>query len=84
MKDPLRELITSLGFPKQIVVDNKKSLAAASIKFMLRDQYGIEIYKEPPYVSTANGQIERFHSTLNEIMHLTNYYYTPYIIHLTK
>lgn len=68
LKEPLRELITSLGFPKQIVVDNEKSLAAASIKFMLEDQYGIEIYKAPPYVSTTNGQVERFHSTLNEIM----------------
>lgn len=71
IKEPLRELITSLGFPKQIVVDNEKSLAAASIKFMLEDQYGIEIYKAPPYVSAMNGQIERFHSTLNEIMRCT-------------
>lgn len=71
VKEPLRELITSLGFPKQIVVDNEKTLAAASIKFMLEDQYGIEIHKAPPYISTTNGQIERFHSTLIEIIRCT-------------
>jgi len=29
---------------------------------------GIELYKAPPYKSTVNGQIEKFHSTFSEIM----------------
>lgn len=35
---------------------------------MMRDQLGIQIFKAPPYKSSVNGQIERFHSTLAEIM----------------
>lgn len=35
---------------------------------MLENQYNIKIFKIPPYASTVNGQIERFHSTLTEIM----------------
>lgn len=50
LKESLRELLTSLGFLKQIVVDKEKFLAPASIKFMLDDQYGIEIYKALSYV----------------------------------
>lgn len=28
----------------------------------------IEVYTTPPNLSTINGQVERFHSTLSEIM----------------
>lgn len=35
---------------------------------MLEDNLKIKIYKTPPYKSEVNGQIERFHSTLSEIM----------------
>lgn len=35
---------------------------------MLQDQLSIEIFKTPPYKSSVNGQVERFHSTLSEIM----------------
>ncbi|KNC22940.1 Retrovirus-related Pol polyprotein from transposon gypsy [Lucilia cuprina] len=64
------ELLTSFGTPENVVIDNEKSLNSASITFMLENQLGIKIYKTPPYTSTVNGQIERFHSTLTEIMRL--------------
>lgn len=35
---------------------------------MMRDQLNIEVFKVPPYKSSVNGQIERLHSTLSEIM----------------
>lgn len=38
---------------------------------MLENQYGIEIFKTPPYKSSVNGQIERFHSTLSELLRCT-------------
>jgi len=68
IRKPLRDIVFYYGVPKLIVMDNEKSLNSASIKFMLTDQLGIELYKAPPYKSTVNGQIERFHSTLSEIM----------------
>lgn len=33
---------------------------------------GIKVYKTPPYSSTVNGQVERFHSTLTEILRCIN------------
>lgn len=38
---------------------------------MIQNQYGIEIFKTPPYKSSINGQIERFHSTLSEVLRCT-------------
>lgn len=35
---------------------------------MLENQYNVKVFKIPPYSSSVNGQIERFHSTLSEIM----------------
>jgi len=35
---------------------------------MMKDQQGILVYTAPPYKCSVNGQIERFHSTLSEIM----------------
>lgn len=35
---------------------------------MLKDQLNIDIFPAPPLKSTVNGQVERFHSTLSEIM----------------
>ena len=68
IKEPLRELILAFGVPNSIVIDNEKSLNSATIKFLLQDQFGINIYTTPPYCSSVNGQVERFHSTLSEIM----------------
>jgi len=64
----LRDIVFYYGVPKLIVMDNEKSLNSASIKFMLTDQLDIELYKSPPYKSTVNGQLERCHSTLFEII----------------
>jgi len=68
IRTPLRDIVFYFGVPKFIVMDNEKSLNSESIRFMLVDQLGIEIYTTPPNKSTVNGQIERFHSTLSEIM----------------
>ena len=54
--------------PEIIFIDNEKSFNSASIIFMLENQYNIKICKIPPYSSSVNGQIERFHSTLSEVM----------------
>lgn len=71
IKLPLQDLLTSFGIPEKIVIDNEKSLNSSSIVFMLENQYSIEIFKTPPYTSSVNGQVERFHSTLTEIMRCT-------------
>lgn len=68
IKNPLQELMISFGTPESIVIDNEKSLNSSVITFMLEDQLGIKIYRTPPYTSSVNGQVERFHSTLTEIM----------------
>lgn len=67
IRTPLRDIIFYFGVPKHIVMDNEKAFNSQSIKFML-EQLQIEVYTAPPYKSTVNGQIERFHSTLSEIM----------------
>lgn len=68
VRKPLRELLLFYGVPKQVVINGEKSLNSASILFMMRDQLGIEVYRTPAYKSEVNGQVERFHSTLSEIM----------------
>lgn len=68
IRGPLTELMISFGIPKIVVIDNEKSLNSASISFLLQDQMGINVFTTPPYASTVNGQVERFHSTLSEIM----------------
>lgn len=35
---------------------------------MIENEFRIEIFKTAPYTSCSNGQVERFHSTLQEIM----------------
>lgn len=68
IKSPLEELMYAFGLPKLVVFDNEKSFNSVVINHMLKDEMNIDIYVTPPYTSTANGQIERFHSTLTEIM----------------
>lgn len=68
IRKPLREIIFYFGVPKLIVFDNERSFNSQSIRFMLENELGIEIFTAPPYQSEVNGQIERFHSTLSEIM----------------
>lgn len=68
VREPLRQILFAYGVPKVIVFDNEKTFNSSSICFMLKDQLGIEIFKTPPYSSFVNGQVERFHSTISEIM----------------
>lgn len=68
IKEPLKELLMFFGVPEKIVIDNEKSLNSAPIVHMLQNQFNIEIFRAPPYMSTVNGQVERFHSTLSEII----------------
>lgn len=68
IKQPLRELVLAFGVPEVIVIDNEKSLSSSSITHMLENLFKITIFKVPPYTSSANGQVERFHSTLSELL----------------
>ncbi|XP_049316980.1 uncharacterized protein LOC125779752 [Bactrocera dorsalis] len=52
---------------KVLVCDNERSLNSETIKSILKNHFGVEIYNTPPAHSTTNGQVERFHSTLTEI-----------------
>lgn len=72
LKLPLQELLISFGTPENVIIDNEKSLNSSVITFMLEDQLGVKIFRTPPYTSTVNGQVERFHSTLSEIMRCLN------------
>lgn len=67
IRQPLRDIIFSF-FPETLVMDNEKSFNSESIKFMIEDEMGIQIFRTAPYTSCSNGQVERFHSTLQEIM----------------
>lgn len=66
--EPVREIIISFGIPEIVVIDNEKALISKSIIFMLENQYNVKVFKIHPYSSNVNGQIERFHSTLSELM----------------
>lgn len=68
VRRPLRELLFFYGVPKNVVMDNEPSLNSPSILFMMKDDLKINIFTTPSYRSEPNGQIERFHSTLGEIM----------------
>ena len=68
IRKPLRDIIFYFGVPKAIVFDNEKTFSSQPIKFMLENEFNIKIFTAPPYKSEVNGQIERFHSTLSEIM----------------
>lgn len=68
LKQPLREILLAFGVPKIVVFDNERSFISSPITFMLENQFKIQTFTSPPYTNTANGQIERFHSTLSEIM----------------
>lgn len=68
IRQPLREILFSFGLPETVVFDNEKSFNSVTIGYMLEDELKIKVFTTPPYCSSANGQVERFHSTLIEIM----------------
>lgn len=67
VKQPLRDILFFL-IPETVIFDNEKSFNSVSINHMVENEFGITIYRTPPYTSCSNGQVERFHSTLQEIM----------------
>lgn len=67
IRQPLREILYAL-VPETIVMDNERSFKSESINFMMKNEFGIEVFRTAPYASSSNGQVERFHSTLQEIM----------------
>lgn len=69
IKKPLQDILFYFCVPVAVVViDNEKALNSASIISMMRDNLKIEVFTTPPFKSEVNGQVERFHSTLSEIM----------------
>lgn len=68
IKQPLRDIIFSFNVPEVVVIDNEPSLSSSTITSLMEDALKITIYRVPPYKSEVNGQVERFHSTLSEIM----------------
>ena len=67
VKPALLEVLNFFGNTKTVVCDNEKSLNSETIKTLIKNNFGAEIYTIPPLHSKSNGQIERFHSTLTEI-----------------
>lgn len=59
IRQPLRDILFSL-IPETLVMDKEKS--------MIENEIGTQIFRTAPYTSCSNGQVERFHSTLQEIM----------------
>lgn len=67
IRQPLRDILFFL-IPETVIFDNEKSFNSVSTNHMVENEFGISIYRTPPYTSCSNGQVERFHSTLQEIM----------------
>lgn len=63
----LTKLFSLYGIPKLIVSDNEPSLKSTEVRGMLAD-LNIETYYTPSNKSEVNGIVERFHSTLCEIL----------------
>lgn len=76
IKKPLREIIFKFGVPEMLVMDNETSFKGDIIKTMM-DELNIECYYTPAGKSEVNGQIERFHSTLREILLLKKKHNQP-------
>lgn len=72
IRRPLRDLLFFFSVPEVVVIDNEKSLNSITIIAMMEDELNIRVFKTPPYKSEVNGQIERFHSTLTELMRCIN------------
>lgn len=68
VKLPIIQLMNIFPQTRIIFCDNEKSLNSETIKTILRDRFSVEIVNSPPLHSTSNGQVERFHSTLGEIV----------------
>lgn len=67
VQDVLIQLLFDWDVPAQIVMDNDSTLASNVIEQRIRS-LGINIFKTPIHRSETNGQIERCHSTIREIV----------------
>ena len=67
IKPALLEILNLFKDTRIIVCDNEKSLNSQTIKSLVKNNFGADIYATPPLHSSSNGQVERFHSTLTEI-----------------
>uniref|UniRef100_A0AB38Z2N7 RNA-directed DNA polymerase n=1 Tax=Chalana errantivirus TaxID=3078400 RepID=A0AB38Z2N7_9VIRU len=66
-KEVLLQLLYDWDLPEQIVIDNESSFVSNVIEQSIKN-LGVKIFKTPVHRSETNGQIERCHSTLREIM----------------
>lgn len=67
VRPALLETLNFFGNTRVVVCDNEKSLNSETVRSMVKNNFGADIYAIPPLHSTSNGQVERFHSTLTEI-----------------
>lgn len=65
IKEALGEIFLFIGKPKKIVCDNEPSFNTLSIQNFFSNQ-GVEVHFTTPNNKSSNGDIERFHNTLNE------------------
>lgn len=64
---PLLDLIYDWDIPATLVMDNERSFTSEVIEQQIRN-LGVNIFKTPVHHSETNGQIERGHSTIREII----------------
>ena len=70
IQEPLLELLYDWDVPSMIVLDNERTFTSEIIEQRIRN-LGITIFKTPINHSETNGQIERVHSTIREIIRCT-------------
>lgn len=67
IQKPLLELLYDWGIPEMICMDNERTFTSEIITQQIK-QLGVQIFKTPVHHSETNGQIERTHSTIREIV----------------
>lgn len=72
VRSALTTLISTYGSPKLIVSDNEPALKSVEVRGLMAT-LGIEMYFTPSDASEVNGIVERFHSTVAEILRSNKY-----------
>lgn len=67
IQGPLLDLLYDWDIPAMLVMDNEKSFTSEVIEQQIKN-LGVKIFKTPVHHSETNGQIERAHSTIREII----------------
>lgn len=70
VQQPLMDLLYDWDIPAMIIMDNERTFTSEIIEQQIRN-LGIQIFKSPVNHSETNGQIERVHSTIREIIRCT-------------